>query len=164
MAIDTLNKKGVVIGGKTANFVLDSQDDQGDPRIGVQVAQKLVDDDVNVVIGPFYSGVTIPASAIYGKANIPILTTATNPTVTTLGHTNLFQINPSDARLGGEMAKYAASALKAKKAAIIDDRTAYGEGVADQFEKVGKESGIAIVAREYTNDKASDFKAILTKI
>jgi len=164
MAIEDINKKGVTIEGRSVNFVLDSQDDQGDPRVGVQVAQKLVDDGVDVVIGPFYSGVTIPASAIYSKANIPILTTATNPTVTTLGHDNLFQINPSDARLGGEMAKYASSALKAKKAAIIDDRTAYGEGVADEFEKVAKQTGISVVEREYTNDKASDFKGILTKI
>ncbi|PRX21646.1 ABC-type branched-subunit amino acid transport system substrate-binding protein [Paraburkholderia sp. BL18I3N2] len=164
LAIDELNAKGVTIGGKKANFILDSQDDQGDPRVGVQVAQKLVDDHVDAVMGPFYSGVTLAAATVYGPSKIPVITSATNPAVTRQGMTNLFQVLPSDSRLGGEMARYAVASLKAKKAAIIDDRTAYGGGVADEFEKVVRQSGVDIVDREYTNDKATDFKAILTKI
>jgi branched-chain amino acid transport system substrate-binding protein len=164
LAIDELNEKNLVINGKKVGFVLQSEDDQADPRIGVQVAQKLSDSGVNAVIGPFYSGVFLAAASVYKEADVPLLTDATNPAVTHQGLSKLFQVTPNDSRLGGEMAKYAVTLKNIKTAAIIDDRTAYGGGVADEFEKVAKQSGLKIVDREYTNDKATDFKAILTKI
>lgn len=164
MAIDELNQKGVVVNGKKVTFKLDSEDDQADPKTGVQVAQKLVDNGVVAVVGPYNSGVAIPASKIYSNADIPMLPVASNPSLTKQGFKNIFRIGASDEQLGGTMGQFAADTLKAKTAAIIDDRTAYGQGVAQQFAAVAKARGIKIVDREYTNSSASDFLGILTTI
>ncbi len=164
LAIEELNKKGVTVAGEAVTFKLDSEDDQADPKVGVQVAQKLVDSGVVAVLGPYNSGVAIPASKVYSNANIPMLPVASNPTLTKQGLKNIFRIGASDEQLGGAMALFAAGTLKAKTAAIIDDRTAYGQGVAEQFEAVAKVHGIQIVDKEFTNSAATDFLSILTTI
>nr|WP_242431947.1 branched-chain amino acid ABC transporter substrate-binding protein [Burkholderia ambifaria] len=164
LAIDDLNKQSVKIGGKAVTFKLASVDDQADPKIGVQVAQSLVDRGVSAVVGPYNSGVAIPASRIYGGANIPLLPTASNPALTKQGLKNIFRIGASDSSLGGTMADFASNTLKVKTAVVIDDRTAYGQGVADEFEKVAKARGIQIVGKEFTNSQANDFRSILTTI
>ncbi|WP_206998371.1 branched-chain amino acid ABC transporter substrate-binding protein [Trinickia mobilis] len=164
LAIEDLNKAGVTVAGKKVTFKLDSEDDQADPKAGVQVAQKLVDSGVVAVMGPYNSGVAIPASRVYSGAGVPMLPVASNPTLTKQGFKNIFRIGASDVQLGGTMATFAASTLKAKTAAIVDDRTAYGQGVADEFESVAKAHGIRIVDREYTNSQATDFLGILTNI
>ncbi len=164
LAIERLNAKPMIIGGKKIQFSLLSEDDQGDPRSGVGVAQKLVDQGIKAIIGPYNSGVTIPASRIYNDAGIITATVASNPKITQQGFVNLYRVAASDSQLGGKMALYAAKELKLKKVAVIDDRTAYGQGLADEFTKVAKANGITIVGRDYTNDKATDFSAILTSI
>ncbi|WP_254615014.1 branched-chain amino acid ABC transporter substrate-binding protein [Burkholderia pyrrocinia] len=164
LAIDDLNKQNVKIGGKAVTFKLASVDDQADPKIGVQVAQSLVDRGVAAVMGPYNSGVAIPASRIYSNANVPLLPTASNPALTKQGFKNIFRIGASDSSLGGTMADFASQTLKVKTAVVIDDRTAYGQGVADEFEKVAKARGIQIVGKEYTNSQANDFRSILTTI
>ena len=166
MAIDELNAKGVKIGGKTAKFVLLAEDDAGDPKQGTAAAQKLVDAKVNGVIGHLNSGTTIPASKIYHDAGIPqISPSATNPTYTKQGFKTAFRVVANDGQLGGTLGKYATGTLKGKSIAVIDDRTAYGQGVATEFIKgVKKDASAKIVAQEFTNDKATDFNAILTKI
>src|SRR3954467_15316111 len=167
MAIDELNAKGVTIGGKKARFELLSEDDGADPKQGTAVAQKLVDAKVNGVIGHLNSGTTIPASKIYNEAGIPqISPSATNPKYTQQGFNTAFRVVANDGQLGGTLGRYAVQINKAKKVAVIDDRTAYGQGVAEEFIKgaKGKAAGVEIVAQEFTNDKATDFNAILTKI
>ncbi|WP_345796177.1 branched-chain amino acid ABC transporter substrate-binding protein [Castellaniella sp. MT123] len=164
MAIEQLNAKGLNVAGKSVQFELDSQDDQADPRQGVTAAQKLVDDGVVAVIGPYNSGVAIPASKVFAQAEIPVLTVASNPTVTQQGYKNIVRVGANDGQLGGRMAEYAYEQLHARTAAVVDDRTAYGKGVADEFEKVAEKLGFKVVGREYSNDKAVDFRAILTKI
>lgn len=167
MAIDELNAKGVKIGGKKAKFELLAEDDGADPKQGTSVAQKLVDAKVNGVIGHLNSGTTIPASKIYFEAGIPqISPSATNPKYTQQGFKTAFRVVANDGQLGGTLGRYAVQINKAKKIAVIDDRTAYGQGVAEEFIKgaKGKAAGVDIVAQEYTNDKATDFNAILTKI
>ena len=167
MAIDELNAKGVKIGGKKAKFELLAEDDGADPKQGTSVAQKLVDAKVNGVIGHLNSGTTIPASKIYYEAGIPqISPSATNPKYTQQGFKTAFRVVANDGQLGGTLGRYAVQINKAKKIAVIDDRTAYGQGVAEEFIKgaKGKAAGVDIVAQEYTNDKATDFNAILTKI
>ncbi|HYD81247.1 MAG TPA: branched-chain amino acid ABC transporter substrate-binding protein [Paucimonas sp.] len=167
MAIDELNAKGVMIGGKKAKFELLAEDDAADPKQGTAAAQKLVDAKVNGVIGHLNSGTTIPASKIYHDAGIPqISPSATNPKYTQQGFKTAFRVVANDGQLGGTLGRYAVQINKAKKVAIIDDRTAYGQGVADEFEKGAKSKaqGVEIVAHEFTNDKATDFNAILTKI
>ena len=164
LAIDELNKSGVTVAGQKVTFKLDSEDDQADPKIGVQVAQKLVDSGVVAVVGPYNSGVAIPASRVYNTGNVPMLPVASNPALTKQGFKNIFRIGASDEQLGGTMGQFAAKTLKAKTAAVIDDRTAYGQGVAEQFVKEAKANGIQIIQQEFTNSSATDFLGILTAI
>jgi branched-chain amino acid transport system substrate-binding protein len=165
MAIDELNAKGVTIGGKKVKFELLAEDDAADPKQGTAAAQKLVDSKVSGVVGHLNSGTSIPASKIYSDAGIPqISPSATNPKFTRNGYKTTFRVVADDVHLGGTLGKYAVTTLKGKSIAIIDDRTAYGQGVADEFEKGVKAAGGAIVGREFTNDKATDFSAILTTL
>jgi branched-chain amino acid transport system substrate-binding protein len=165
MAIDELNAKGVMIGGDKAKFELIKEDDAADPKQGTAAAQKLVDAKVNGVIGHLNSGTTIPASKIYSDAGIPqISPSATNPKYTQQGFKTAFRVCANDGQLGGTLGKYAATTLKAKTVAIIDDTTAYGQGVADEFKKGATKSGAKVVATEHTNNNATDFQAILTKV
>jgi branched-chain amino acid transport system substrate-binding protein len=167
MAIDELNAKGVTIGGKKVKFELLAEDDAADPKQGTAAAQKLVDAKVNGVVGHLNSGTTIPASKIYYDAGIPqISPSATNPKYTQQGFKTAFRVVANDGQLGGTLGRYAVQINKAKRVAVIDDRTAYGQGVAEEFVKGVKSKGGAaeIVAQQYTNDKATDFNAILTAI
>jgi branched-chain amino acid transport system substrate-binding protein len=165
MAIDDLNAKGVTIGGKKAKFELLAEDDGGDPKQGTAAAQKLMDSKVNGVIGHLNSGTSIPASKVYSDAGVPqISPSATNPKFTRNGYKTAFRVVADDVHLGGTLGKYAVKELKGKSIAVIDDRTAYGQGVADEFEKGVKGAGGKVVGREFTNDKATDFTAILTSL
>ena len=165
MAIDELNAKGTTIGGKKVKFELVAEDDGADPKQGTAAAQKLVDSKVNGVIGHLNSGTSIPASKIYSDAGIPqISPSATNPKFTRQGYKTTFRVVADDVHLGGTLGKYAVKELKGKSIAVIDDRSAYGQGVADEFEKGVKLAGGSTVDRQFTNDKATDFTAILTAI
>ena len=165
MAIDELNAKGTTIGGKKVKFELVPEDDAGDPKQGTAVAQKLVDSKVAGVIGHLNSGTTIPASKIYSDAGIPqISPSATNPKYTRQGFKTTFRVVADDVHLGSTLGKYAVKELKGKSIAVIDDRTAYGQGVAEEFTKAVKASGGAIADTQFTTDKATDFTAILTQI
>ncbi|MBP8308278.1 MAG: branched-chain amino acid ABC transporter substrate-binding protein [Burkholderiaceae bacterium] len=165
LAIEDLNAKKIKLGGQEVKFELLSEDDAGDPKQGTAAAQKLVDAKVAGVIGHLNSGTTIPASKLYKDAGIPqISPSATNPKYTQQGFKTAFRVVAHDGQLGGTLGKYAVKEVKAKSIAIIDDRTAYGQGVADEFQKSVKAAGGKIVGREYTNDKATDFNAVLTKL
>ena len=165
MAIEELNTAGVMIDGKKVTLELLAEDDAGDPKQGTAVAQKLVDSKVAGVIGHLNSGTTIPASKIYSDAGIPqISPSATNPTYTRQGFKTTFRVVADDAQLGGTLGKYAVGTLKGKAIAVIDDRTAYGQGVAEEFTKAVEAAGGKVVAKEFTTDKATDFNSILTTI
>lgn len=165
MAIEELNAKGVSIAGQKVQFELLSEDDQADPRIATTVAQKFVDDKVSGIIGHLNSGTTIPTSRIYNDAGlVQISPSATNPKYTQQGYKGAFRVMANDVQQGKVLGEFAVKDMAAKKIAIIDDRTAYGQGLADEFEKAAKAAGGNIVVHEFTNDKASDFTAILTKI
>jgi branched-chain amino acid transport system substrate-binding protein len=164
LAIEELNAKKMVVAGKTLKFELQSEDDQCDPKSGVNVAQKLVDGGVKFVMGPYCSGVAIPASRIYSDGGAMMSTVGTNPKVTQSGYKNLFRIIASDTQIGSNMAVYAAKVLKVTKVGVIDDRTAFGQGVADEFSKEAKKQGITVVGHEFTTDKSVDFLSILTSL
>jgi branched-chain amino acid transport system substrate-binding protein len=165
LAIEELNAKKLTIGGKQVTFELLSEDDAGDPKQGTAAAQKLVDAGVVGVVGHLNSGTSIPASRIYSDAGIPqISPSSTAPKYTQQGFKTTFRVVANDGQLGGTLGRYAVKDIKAKSIAIIDDRTAYGQGVADEFMKSAKAAGGKVVGREYTNDKATDFNAILTKL
>ncbi|MDQ3058538.1 MAG: branched-chain amino acid ABC transporter substrate-binding protein [Pseudomonadota bacterium] len=165
MAIDDLNAQNIVIGGKKIKFELVAEDDGADPKQGTAVAQKLCDSKVAGVVGHLNSGTTIPASKVYNDCGIPMVTgAATNPSLTKPGYKTTYRIIANDLALGAGLAFYAADALKLKKVAIIDDRTAYGQGVADVFKKTAQAKGMTVVDEQYTTDKATDFMAILTAV
>lgn len=165
LAVEDLNAAGLLIGGQKARFELLGEDDQADPRQGTTVAQKLVDAHVHAVIGHLNSGTTVPASRIYhDNGLVQVSPSATTPTYTRQGFKSAFRVFADDMQQGLALGQFATAKLGKKHIAIIDDRTAYGQGVADEFEKAAKAGGAEIVTREYTNDKATDFAAILTKV
>jgi len=165
LAIEDINAQHLVIGGKQVVLQLDSQDDAADPRTATQVAQRLVDDGVVAVIGHMTSGTSISASKIYSDANVAQITpSATNPAYTQQGFATTFRLVSTDAVLGPALAKYAFESLHGKTVAVVDDATAYGQGLADAFVVKAQSLGMKISSRDETNDKAIDFRAILTKI
>lgn len=165
LAVAEANASNIIVAGKPLKLAVEAGDDQADPRTGVQVAQQLADKGVSVVIGHFNSGTTIPASKIYTNAHVPMITpAATNPTITEQGSQYVFSIIATDAQNAGAAGRYAVDVTKAKRIAIIDDRTAFGQGEADEFVKAVTAAHGNIVDRQYTNDKAVDFSAQLTHI
>jgi branched-chain amino acid transport system substrate-binding protein len=167
LAIEEANAAGIKIDGKDVAFDLISLDDQADPKVGTTVAQKLVDTKVAGVVGHLNSGVTIPASAIYNGANppIPMITgSATNPKVTEQGFKNVFRVVGRDDQQGPAIANYLATTTKPKLAAVIDDATAYGEGLANEVEKTLNAAGVKVLPRERGTDKTTDWKAVLTRV
>jgi branched-chain amino acid transport system substrate-binding protein len=166
LAVDEINAAGgLEVGGKKYKLELLAEDDKADPKEGTLAAQKLVDAGVVAVVGHLNSGTSIPASKIYADANVvQVSPSATNPKLTEQGFKTTFRVVANDNQQGAVLANYAATEMKAKTIAIVDDRTAYGQGLADVVEKVAKEKGLKVVAREFATDKTTDFNAILTKI
>ena len=165
MAIEDLNAQNISIGGRKIKFEIQAEDDAADPKQGTAVAQKLCDAKVAGVVGHLNSGTTIPASKVYSDCGIPHVTgAATNPNLTKPGYKTTFRIIANDNALGSGLAFYAADALKLKKVAIIDDRTAYGQGVAEVFKRTATSKGMQVVDEQFTTDKATDFMSILTAI
>ena len=164
MAVDELNTKKLVVGGKTLKFELVSEDDQCDPKAGMAVAQKMTDAGVKYVMGPYCSGVAIPTSKIYDEGGAILSTVGSNPKVTMGGYKSVFRIIAGDNLIGSSMAQYAVTGLKAKTAGVIDDRTAFGQGLAEEFIKEAKVLGLTIVGQDFTTDKSIDFSAILTNM
>jgi branched-chain amino acid transport system substrate-binding protein len=166
MAIDEINAAGGIKAGDTTyKLELVAEDDKADPKEGTIAAQKIVDSGAVAVVGHLNSGTSIPASKIYSDASMTqISPSATNPKLTEQGFKTTFRVVANDNQQGSVLANYAASEMKAKTIAIVDDRTAYGQGLADVVEKVAKEKGLKVVAREFATDKTTDFNAILTKI
>jgi len=165
LAVEEINAKGLTIGSQKITLQLDAEDDAADPRTGTQVAQKLVDQHVVAVVGHMNSGTSIPASKIYSDAGIvQISPAATNPVYTQQGFKTTYRVVATDAQQGPALANYASKDLKLKSVAIVDDSTAYGQGLANEFEKTAKSLGMNVMSHDATNDKAIDFRAILTKI
>ena len=165
LAIEEANAAGIKIGGKEAKFMLVAEDDQADPKVGTTVAQKLADAKVSGVVGHLNSGTSIPASPIYSQAGIPVISgSATNPKLTEQGFKTQFRVVGRDDQQGPAIANYLAANNKPKTVAIIDDATAYGEGIANEVEKTLKAANIGVLPREKGTDKTTDWKAILTKL
>ncbi len=165
LAIEDANAKKLQIGGDSVKFELVSEDDQADPRTATTVAQRLTDAGVKGVVGHVTSGASVPAARIYENAGIPMITpSSTSPKLTQQGYKMTFRVIANDLQQGNALGKYAVEQLKATRIAVIDDRTAYGQGLADAFANAVKAAGGQVVGREFTNDKATDFMAILTKV
>jgi len=165
LAIEEANAARIRIDGKEAKFSLVAEDDQADPKVGTTVAQKLVDAKVMGVVGHLNSGTSIPASPIYSQAGIPVISgSATNPKLTEQGFKTQFRVVGRDDQQGPAIASYLATSKKPKLVAVIDDATAYGEGIANEVEKTLKAANVKVLPREKGTDKTTDWKAILTKV
>lgn len=164
LALDEINASGPRIGGASARFELLAEDDQADPRQATAVAQKLVDAGIAGMLGHFNSGTSIPASRIYSQAGIAQIAMATAPGYTAQGFKTTFRAMTSDLQQGGALGRFLVRDLGAQRLAIIDDRSAYGQGLADQVEKSARAAGATIVRREFIDERASDFTAVLTAV
>lgn len=165
LAIEEANGAKLKIQGKDAKFTLVAEDDQADPKVGTTVAQKLVDAKVAGVVGHLNSGTSIPASPLYNQAGIPVISgSATNPKLTEQGFKTQFRVVARDDQQGPAIANFLAAEKKPKLVAVIDDATAYGEGIANEVEKTLKAANIKVLPREKGTDKTTDWKAILTKL
>lgn len=165
LAIADANAQKPMLNGKPVTFKLLSEDDQSDPRTAVAVAQRLVDEGVAGVVGHWNTGTSIPAARIYHDAGIAqVAPVATGHAYTQQGFDTSFRVMGHDDDGGNYAGEYAVKVLKAKRIAVIDDRTAFGQGLADEFIKSLAAQGIQPVAREYVDDKTVDFSAVLTTV
>jgi branched-chain amino acid transport system substrate-binding protein len=165
LALDDANSKHPTLDGQPVIYKLISVDDQSDPRIAVSVAQQLVDKHVIGVVGHWNTGCSVPASRVYHDAGIPeIAPASTGHQYTLQGYETSFRIMGHDDVSGAYTGAYAVKTLKAKRIAVVDDRTSFGSGLATQFVKGVEANGGAIIDREYVDDKTTDFSAILTSI
>jgi branched-chain amino acid transport system substrate-binding protein len=165
LAIDEANTANIKIKGQPVHFVLMSLDDAADPRTAVSAAQKFVDANVNGVVGHLNSGATIPASKIYASAGIPeVSPSATNPELTRQGFATAFRAIGDDNYVGRVIAQYMAKTKRFKRVAVIDDRTAYAQGLSDVVVAELKASGVEVVDREFVSDKTIDFRGVLTAV
>ena len=165
LAIDEANQSGIVIGGEVIEFRLLSEDDEANPQKGTVVAERLMDANVAGVVGHLNSGTTIPASKIYFDAGVPqVSPSATAIEFTHQGYETAYRVMANDEQQGKVLGDFAVKTLGAKSIAIIDDRSAYGKGLADEFESAVKQAGGAIMTREFTDKTKIDLTAILTTI
>src|SRR5438477_11920683 len=154
LAVEEANAASIKIGGKTAKFTLVAEDDQEDPKVGATVAQKLVDAKVAGVVGHLNSGTSIPASPIYNQAGIPVISgSATNPKLTEQGFKNQFRDVGRDDQQGPAIATYIATERKPQLVAVVDDASAYGEGIANEVEKTLKAANVKVLPREKGTSK-----------
>ena len=161
-AVDDINKAGGILGQK---ITLEQGDDVSDPKQGVSVANKFVGDGVKFVVGPFNSGVTIPASDVYNENGILMITpSATNPNVTDRKLWDIFRTCGRDDQQGMLWAEYARDHLKGKKIAIVHDKTTYGKGLADAARANMHKFGIHEVLYDGVNTGEKDYSAIVSKI
>lgn len=161
LAVDDWNSRGGIL-GKQIELVI--SDDQHDPKQAVSVANKMVNDGVVGVIGHFNSSCSIPASDVYNRAGIPMITPAsTNPQLTERGYAGVFRVCGRDDQQGSIAAEFVTGRLKLKKIAVIHDKTTYGQGLADEFKKaLGSRAEIVFYGGIIQGDK--DFKGVLTSV
>ena len=161
-AVDDINAKGGILGQK---ITVEEGDDASDPKQGVSVANKFIGDGVKFVVGPFNSGVTIPASDVYADNGVLMITpSATNPQVTDRKLWDVFRTCGRDDQQGKVWADLALGKLKDKKIAIVHDKTPYGQGLAEAAKGFMNAGGKKEVLFEGVNVGEKDYSAIVSKI
>lgn len=165
MAIDELNARKLQLGGRVVHWKLEAGDDAGDPGQAAALARRFCDKRVAAVVGHLQSGTTLPAAKIYNECSIPNITpAATNPAITEAGYDDSFRVIANDRAMVDALLDYAVKHQGVKRVAIIDDRTAYGQGIVKLFEAAAAERNVQIVDKQYSSDKATQFSSILTAI
>ena len=161
MAIADINAKGGVNGEK---LKLEIGDDACDPKQAVAVANQMVNKKIIFMHGHWCSSSTIPASEVYVEANIPVVTVSTNPKVTDRGLKNIFAIAGRDDQQGQVAGAYLAEKFKGKKIAVVDDKSAYGKGLADEVAKAMEAKGVKPALRESITAGEKDYSGLVSKL
>lgn len=161
MAVADINAKGGVLGEK---LKLEIGDDACDPKQAVSVANTMVNKKIVFMHGHWCSSSTIPASDVYNEAQIPMATVSTNPKVTERGLKNIFRIMGRDDQQGLVSGNYVADHFKGKKVAVIDDKSAYGKGLADEIEKALVAKGDTPTVRESIVAGEKDYSGLVSKL
>lgn len=162
VAVAAINKSGGILGEQV---VLKLADDAGDPKQGVSAANLLVGDGIKYVVGPVTSGVAIPASDVFAENGVVMVTpTATAPELTARGLTNVFRTCGRDDQQAEVAAAYVLANFKDKKIAIIDDKGAYGAGLAKAFKTALNAGGVTEVDAQSINPGEKDYSALVTRL
>jgi branched-chain amino acid transport system substrate-binding protein len=165
LAIEDANRRAPQLNGRAVRFELDAQDDQADPRIASQIAQRFSDIGVAGVVGHFNSSCSIAAAKTYDAAKIAeISPSSTSASYTEQGLATTFRVVGQDAVAGDTLAGYVLDSLQGKRIAIVDDQTDFGRGLADRVEQTLRARHANVVAHEYVTDKTVDFSSIVTKL
>ena len=162
LAIEKANRANPTIGGKAVVFKLVPADAQGE-TVDPSLAQKLVSEDVAAVVGHLNSGVTVPASEIFARAGVPVVTTGGGSVFEKYPPLQ-FRAGPTDEEQTVAIAAYVADRLSAKKIAIIDDKSAYGSGLANELERQLAARKLYLVGRQHLSDKATNFKEVVARL
>src|SRR5499427_5639530 len=161
-AVEDINAQGGILGQKIQVFV---GDDRADPKEGVSVANKFVGDGVKFVVGHFNSGVTIPASEVYQENGMLVITpAATNPKVTERNMWNVFRTCGRDDQQGAIAADYIAKHFAGKNVAIVQDKTAYGQGLADVVANSLHKLGAQEKMYESISRGERDYSSLVSKL
>lgn len=160
-----LNEEKAAFKAMGFDLQLAPNDDQATPDVGAAAARRISSDkEILAVMGTLNSGVAIPASEILKDADVAMVSPAnTNVRVTDRGLANMNRICARDDAQGPAGANFLMTNLKAKKVYVLNDKTAYGQGLSAEVEKTLKAKGIAIVGSEGTEEKAN-FQPLITKI
>ncbi len=162
-AIAAIEKEGGIPGYD--KIELFAEDDACDPRQAVAAANKLVNEKVVGVIGAYCSSATIPASEALSEADIPMLTPAsTSEKVTERGLPYMYRVCGRDDDQSVAAMKFIKEVLGGKTIFIVDDKTTYSQGLADNVEKMAAKEGIKVIEHDHVNQGDKDFSAVLTKI
>jgi len=163
MAVDEANIQGGVH-GKT--LVIVTEDDKGDPKDAVTVAQRIVDDHSIIgVMGHLNSGTTLAASPVYGEAGIAVLMPVpTNPQITKQGFTNFFRVPITDDKQGAAACEFLAKKAQKSTLAVIHNRETYGKGIAEEFVKTLEADGVKPLLFEGVNANEQDYRPTIGKI
>ena len=161
MAVADINAKGGVLGQK---LKLEVGDDACDPKQAVSVANTMVNRKIVFMHGHWCSSSTIPASDVYNESQIPMATVSTNPQVTERGLKNIFRIMGRDDQQGLVAGSYLADTFKGKKIAVVDDKSAYGKGLADEIAKAMQAKGAKPALRESITAGEKDYSGLISKL
>lgn len=162
MAVAELNAGGGLLGKK---IVLDTEDDACDPKQARSVAEKIAGAGIPFVAGHYCSSSSIPASEAYADGNVLEITPAsTNPTFTDRKLWNVARVCGRDDQQGAVAAAYIAKNYKGKNIAILNDKTTYGKGLADETKKALNKAGVTEKLYESYNKGDKDFNAIVSRL
>ncbi|MBE3590812.1 MAG: branched-chain amino acid ABC transporter substrate-binding protein [Firmicutes bacterium] len=162
LAADEINAKGGVLGKK---IEIVAEDDQCDSQVGVQAAQKLMDEGVVAVAGGYCSSASIPETGVLAQKHVAFVADAsTNPDLTDKNPGNVFRVIGRDDQQGPFAAKFIAEVLGAKKAAVIHDNTTYAKGLAEEAKKGLEADGVQVVYFDAITPGEKDYTSTLTTV